>query len=430
MKNAFTQSSIDSEIYVENAKGFETKGKDGLPQVLKLVKSLYGTKQASRLWQMKLRDHLVNHMGFTCSLTDPCLFAKRDAKGGVMLLGVYVDDIILAHKNSDLDWFIKEFTGPNGFDAKHLGKLSWFLGQAVDQHEDYSISISQELYIAKLLDRFCPAKKATLQKRATPCASPLSFQKLRPAANDIEREKAARLPYLQIIGSLLYLSCMTRPDIAYHMSILCSFMHDPTVEAYDAAVHLLQYIASTTHAQITFTGSTAPPDGIPAEVHDQVVKNHGFLAYSDASWHKPNKLGFNMFGFVVYFYGGPIAFSSKRLKVVALSSAEAEYAAASYTCKEIVFIRNVCNDLGVQLDGPAVLAVDNQAAIKIVENMGVTGRNKHFDDSLHYVRHLYDHRVIRPTFVTTKHQHADGFTKPLEKTPFQSWTRSVLHFVE
>ena len=65
-----------------------------------------------------------------------------------------------------------------------------------------------------------------------------------------------------------------------------------------------------------------------------------------------------MFGFVVYFYGGPIAFSSKRLKVVALSSAEAEYAAASYTCKEIVFIRNVCNDLGVQLDGPAVLAVD------------------------------------------------------------------------
>ena len=114
-----------------------------MPQVLKLVKSLYGTKQASRLWQMKLRDHLVNHMGFTCSLTDPCLFVKRDDKGGVMILGVYVDDIILAHKNSDLEWFIREFTGPNGFDAKHLGKLSWFLGMACDQHEDCSVSIDQ-----------------------------------------------------------------------------------------------------------------------------------------------------------------------------------------------------------------------------------------------------------------------------------------------
>ena len=57
--NAFTQSDIDSEIYVEPPKGFTTKGKDGLPQVLKLVKSLYGTKQASRLWQLKLRDHMA-----------------------------------------------------------------------------------------------------------------------------------------------------------------------------------------------------------------------------------------------------------------------------------------------------------------------------------------------------------------------------------
>ena len=136
-----------------------------------------------------------------------------------------------------------------------------------------------------------------------------------------------------------------------------------------------------------------------------------------------------MFGFVVYLYGGPIAFSAKRLKVISLSSAEAEYAAASYTCKEIMFIRNVCNDLCVKLDGATVLAVDNKAAISIVENMGVTGRNKHFEDSLHYIRHLYDHRVIKPTFVTTRHQRADGFTKPLEKSNFQTWSKYILDFV-
>jgi hypothetical protein len=114
-----------------------------------IVKSLYGTKQASRLWQLKLRDHLVNKMGFINSVCDPCLHVKRDDRGGVMILGVYVDDIILAHKNIKLDDFIKGFC--DGFNSKHLGKLTWFLGMAVDQHDDYSVTINQQLYTKKLV---------------------------------------------------------------------------------------------------------------------------------------------------------------------------------------------------------------------------------------------------------------------------------------
>ena len=420
VKNAFTQSEIDSEIYTLPPKGFETKGKDGLPQVLKLVKSLYGTKQASRLWQLKLRDTLVNKMGFSNSLADPCLYCKRDDKGGVMIIGVYVDDIILAHKGVDLNDFIKAFTGPDGFNAKHLGKLNWFLGMGIDQHEDYSVTVNQELYTRKLIERFCPNRKPSMGKRAAPL-DPTSFQKLRAAQTDLEREKAARVPYLQIIGSLLYLSCMTRPDIAYYMSVLCSFMHDPTVEAYGAALDLLLYVAHTPHSPLSFTGVNTCPEGVPQSHASHVTRNHGLIAYSDASWHKPNKLGYNMFGYVVYLYGGPISFASKSLKVIALSSAEAEYAAAAFTCKELMFVRNLCDFLGVRLDGPTVMAVDNQAAIKIAENLGVTGRNKHFQDSLHYFRHLVDHRVVSPVYVTTKNQRADGFTKPLDNTTFKRW---------
>ena len=59
-----------------------------------------------------------------------------------------------------------------------------------------------------------------------------------------------------------------------------------------------------------------------------------------------------------------------------------------------------------------------------------TGRNKHFEDSLHYIRHLYDHRVIKPFYVTTRNQRADGFTKPLEKAAFVTWMKLLLNFVE
>lgn len=421
VKNAFTQSDIDAEIYTQPPKGFETIGKDGKPMILKLIKSLYGTKQASRLWQLKLRDHLVNKMGFQNSTTDPCMFIKRKGKE-VIILGVYVDDIIVAHKNVDLNEFIKGFCGPGGFNSKHLGSLSWFLGMAIDRHDDGSVTINQTQYVKKLVSKFF-AKPP--EKRATPCKEGV-FQRLRPAQSDIEREKASRVPYLQLIGSLLYLSCMTRPDIAYHMAILCSFMHDPTVQAYSAALDLLAYVATTSTSHLTFTGSCACPLGIPDDRRLQVESNHGMVLYSDASWHSSDDLGRNMFGFVMYMYGGPVSFAAKKLKVVALSSAEAEYAAVSYSCKELVFVRNMCDFLGVKLTGHSVVAVDNQAAIKIAENMGVTARNKHFQDSIHYFRHLVDHLVAAPCYVTTKQQCADGFTKPLTGDTFKQWRSRVL----
>ena len=89
----------------------------------------------------------------------------------------------------------------------------------------------------------------------------------------------------------------------------------------------------------------------------------------------------------------------------------------------------MCDFLGVKLDGPTVMCVDNQAAIKIAENLGVTGRNKHFRDSLHYFRYLVDHKVVSPVFVTTKHQRADGFTKPLDNTAFKRWKPELYHIV-
>ena len=422
--SAFTQADIDAEIYVQPPKGFEQLDERGRPKVLKLKKALYGTKQASRRWQEKLAEHLTVKMGFKLSTNDPCMYVKRD-KLGVCLVGVYVDDIVVAHNSpAMLKWFTDKFTGDGGFRAKHLGKLSWFLGMAIDQSRDYSVSVGQCKYVEKLLDKFAPTHKTSMREHASPC-NPDTFQKLACAQTDVEREKVARLPYRELIGSLLYLSTMTRPDVAYHMSVLCQFMHDPSIDCYAAALNLLLYIGHTRHRGIHFSGSTAPPS--PLTSHADLISNSsGLVAYSDASWHKPNHLGYNMFGYFVFAFGGPVAFASKQLKVVALSSAEAEYAAASYACKEVMFVRNVCNDLGIIINGATVLAVDNQAAIKIVENQGVTARNKHFTDAIHYVRHLHDYGVVKPVYVSTKYQLADGFTKALGKTDFTAWVLRVM----
>ena len=422
--NAFTQAEIDSEIYVEPPKGYETYDEHGNPYVLRLNKALYGTKQAARMWQLQLKAHLTK-MGFKQSVIDPCLFTKRGKSGNPLIVGVYVDDIVFAHDGTELEWFTREFTGPNGFNSQYLGPLSWFLGVSVNQSSDYHVTIHQEQYIKKMMERFVPMQSASAIKHAMPC-DPLTFQKLGTAADEHERAKAKRLPCLQLIGSLIYLSTMTRPDIAYYMSVLCSFMHDPSPDCYYAAIDLLLYVVNTKHKHIHFTGSVKTPAGMDPSMSANICANSGLIAYSDASWRRPDKLGFSMFGFVIYLFGAPVCYAAKKLKIVALSSAEAEYAAATGTCKEIIFIRNLLSDLNLDLHGETILAVDNKACIQISENHGVTGRTQHFSEALHFIRHCVDHKVVKPVFVRTAFQHADGFTKALGKGPFRDWSNRLL----
>ena len=432
--NAFTEADIDTEIYVEPPKGFTTKGKDGQTQVLRLRKALYGTKQASRLYQQLLVRRLID-IGFKQSSHDPCVF-RYVGEYGECLVAAYVDDLLVGTNSaSTFKWFSDNFirnnSNPQGFRAKHLGKVNYFLGMAIDQLDDFSISVNQTKYVEKMLKKFAPSFDVNSIKHNKPC-SPETFSKLSFPADDFERERVANLPYLQLIGSLLYITCMTRPDIAYHVSMLCKFMHDPSQGCFDAAVTLLLYLGNTKDMTgLHYSGSTVAPAGYgkrdvdASTVRSYIENNHGFVAYSDASWRsKVNP--YSSYGYVVYLFGGVVSYASKHLKIVALSSAEAEYAAAAQTAREMTFIRNLCADLGLLLKGRLCLTVDNEAAIAICENPGVTARNKHFSDQVHYVRHEFEHGRLRIVFVSTDLQRADGFTKPLDPAKFFFWRNFVI----
>ena len=192
-------------------------------------------------------------------------------------------------------------------------------------------------------------------------------------------------PYASIVGALLYIAVMTRPDIAFHTSVLAKFLSDPSEDCCKAATQLLQYLWSTKDRKMVFNGSCTVPPGLSKHAVD-IKKNHGFVAYSDSSWG--NKYPYPMFGFGIYLFGGLISFGSKQLKTVAFSSCEAEYAAAAYCCKEIEFVRNLCFDMGVVLYGRLVLAVDNTAVIDVAHDVGVSARTKHFDRAIHYLREV------------------------------------------
>ena len=411
--NAFTQADIDDvDIWVEPPKGFDKLADEHGTFVPKLKKALYGTKQASRLWQATLTEFLVKELKFVQSKSDPCLY-RLEKDGDILLVGVYVDDIICAHKGKLFKWFKNKFL--KRFRAKHLGPLEWFLGVAIDQHADYSISMHQTKYIENMVQKYIPHHKHNCIERSFP--DPKMFEDLSRASDDEERARVSKLQYMSIIGALLHASGMCRPDIAVYVSILAKFTSDPSQKCYDAAVMLLLYLNCTKDKKIVFTGSKKPPaDGSFDDLEEVITKNHGFVAYSDSSWG--NKYPYPMFGYCMFMYGGVISYASKQLKVVAFSSCEAEYAAAAYACKEIEFIRHLCSDMGFPFDGPLAFCVDNTAAIDVAYNMGVSGRTKHFNMAIHYFRDCVQLLSIIPRHVLTKFQLADIFTKQLDKTNY------------
>ena len=419
VSNAFTQADMDEhDVFIDPPKGFEdwelVNGKR-VSKLLYLKRALYGTKQASRLWQETLCTFLLG-LGFVRSTADPCLFRLVDGESEI-LLGIYVDDIIVAYRGSDIyERFHKAFF--NKFPGKPE-KLAWFLGMAIDQHEDYSIHLDHDLAISKLADKFIPNNTVT---REFPSVE--AFTKLDRAQSDLDRVRAKRIAYSSLVGALLYIAVMSRPDIAAHTSILAKFLADPSPECVDAAIILLQYLHATRKKKLYYSGKIVVPDGL--ERHSRTIsQNYGFVAYSDSSWG--NKYPYPMFGYGVYLYGGLVSFASKQLKTVAFSSCEAEYAAASFACKEIEFIRQICRDMGVQFTGSLVLSVDNTAAIDVANDIGVSGRTKHFDRAIHYVRDLTQLKRILPVFVNTFQQRADGYTKILDKSTFVKWVSNILH---
>ena len=170
-------------------------------------------------------------MGFVQSASDPCIY--MDAGGVVFYIGIYVDDIILAGKS---DKKIKEVNEAleRKFDIKDMGKLHYFLRMKVLKSENNgNVWIGQPAYMEKLLNKFG-------MQDAKPVSTPVdtSVKIIKAIDND---EYVDQQLYQSAIGSLLYLSVGTKPDITYTVSNLARFSAMPTKQHWISDIHHIPY---------------------------------------------------------------------------------------------------------------------------------------------------------------------------------------------
>ncbi|CAL1279045.1 unnamed protein product [Larinioides sclopetarius] len=167
--------------------------------------------------------------------------------------------------------------------------------------------------------------------------------------------EGTEFPYRQTIGSLLYLACGTRPDLAYASTFMSQFNEVYKEEPWRGVKHILRYLQGTKFRKLNFkkTGKC-------------------LQLYSVADWggDKTDRRSFS--GYMILIVDAPVYWSSKKQSVTALSSTEPEYVAVCHVAKKVLWINNLlketCMDLVSILQS---ICVNNQGAIFIAKN-GVT----------------------------------------------------------
>jgi hypothetical protein len=395
VQTAFLNGELEEEVYMRLPPGYENE--KGEREVVKLLKSIYGLRQAPRCWNKKFVRTLLD-MGFVQSNADPCLFVREEKNGERTLIDVFVDDLVIAARDASE---IKRRL-MRKFEMRDLGKLSWILGMKVERSEE-KIEISQEVYINQILEKF-----SMQDAKIAPTPLPSKIDQLTTSKeakmlfNNIKR-------YQKIIGALLYLSNTTRPDITYAVNFLARKMSMPSNQDYLLSKRILRYLKGTKSLKLTFE-----------------KKSIEIAGYSDASYAEDKSDRKSTGGYVFMMNGGAVSWKSSKQKIVTMSSCEAEYVTLSDAAKEAIWLIELSKNVNKKERVKTIrIYEDNQSTIKTAKNPIQSERTKHIDVRHHFIREKVAEKRIEIEYIPTTDQIADIFTKSLGRVLHGKFTRAL-----
>lgn len=387
IKTAFLNGYLQEDVYIQQPPGYETGGDN---TACHLHRALYGLRQAPRAWHLRLKEELERH-GFRPSDADPGLYIRAEATDNVYIL-VYVDDILMT-ANTVAEVTSVKAQLMSSFDARDMGEAHFFLGMTIERdRSNRTIKLSQANMVSDIVDKYGLADGKT---RNIPLSS-----SVRLSQEEGEPLDTATYNYGSLIGSLLYVSVCTRPDIAQAVGALSKFMRSPTSVHWQAAKGVVRYLAGTKDYGVVFSGSGTTTIG-----------------YTDADYAGDIDTRRSTTGYAFIMNGGAISWQSKRQPTVAVSTTEAEYMAAAHAIKEALWLRQLLSDLNLDAS-TIVIKADNQSAIKIIKNPVTSARSKHIDVIYHFARERVARKEVKIEYVRTDEMIADALTKPVPQQKF------------
>ena len=472
---AYLNARLEERVYMHQPEGFADPQRPD--HVCELKKGLYGLMQSGHMWNKEVNGFLTAALGFVPCRSDPCLYWKLSRTGRKLLLGLFVDDIVVAFDRKDgAEWAQLKAAFMEKYRSKDLGDAALVLGMRIRRDRSRRrLQLDQQTYVEKILAQH---NMQQCKSVATPECSSVSLTLADcPSEAEAHRDEHVqrRLHYERLVGALLYAAMCTRPDIAHAVNQLSRFLKAPGEKHWRAAKLVLRYLSGTRALGLTFE----PTAGSLKDQHsggkgaghgqgDREVRQGGgdvdgerererecpLVLWCDADWAGCVDSRKSTTGHVLQLHGCTLSWMSKKQSTVALSSTEAEYMAISMALREAKWARALLHEIrgtvrvaaagaGPDTKGkgnahsnkathdedegesdrecvPLVeIRCDNQSALAIVSRPGAMhARTKHIDVRHHFVRDAVKAGEVRVQWVPSAEQLADIFTKPLDRHTF------------
>ena len=287
------------------------------------------------------------------------------------------------------------------FEMKDLGCAKKILGIDIVRNRPHSIFLSQKDYLEKVLIKFGMMQSKSV---STPIAHHFKLSKDQAPKTEKERAEMDSTPYASAVGSLMYAMVCSRPDIGYAMSMVSRFLSDPGHEHWTALKWIMRYIKGSLNLGLMYGKKTFT---------DEVV-----VGCVDSDYAGCLDTRRSLTGYVFNVLGGCVSWKSNLQKVVALSSTEAEYMAATEAIKEAIWLKGFTQELGLKSENITVFC-DNQSALHLMKNPMYHERSKHIDIRLHFIRDIVSSEQVRVLKINTNHNPADMLTKCVTQDKFK-----------
>jgi len=327
--------------------------------------------------------------GFRQSNSDHTLFIKH--KGNkVTVLIVYVDDMIITGDDEEEISRLQKALATY-FEMKNLGEIKYFLGIEVARSRE-GILLSQRKYVLDVL-----TEVGMLECK--PVDTPIvQNHRLREYPDQTPTNKGR---YQRLVGKLIYLS-HTRPDIAYAVSVVSQFTHNPSEDHMDVVVRILRYLKASPRKELMFSKNS----------HLEIS------GYTDADRAGSISDRKSTSGYFMFVGGNLVTWRSKKQKVVALSSAEAKFRGMAKGLCQLLWIRKLLTELGFAHTSEMELFCDNKSAIAISHDPVQHDRTKHVEVDRHFIKENLEEKIICFPFVKSKDQLTNILTKAVSSKEF------------
>ena len=347
-------------------------------------------------------------LGFIQSQFDPCLYFNED-----LFVIFYVDDAGIAARTETIaKRFVKDMED-KGFEITPQGSFTEYLGIKYSRSDDGNVTLTQPFLIQKII-------KATGLEDANPNWTPASAEAL---GKDPDGEPMSESwNYRSIVGMLLYLTTNTRPDVAFSVSQVARFSHDPKQSHATAVKKIVRYLLRTQNEGTSITPSK-----------DLCLDNFVDADFAGLYGRDPpedRSSAISRTGYIIKLSNMPLVWKSQLQSGVTLSTMEAEYGALSASMRVLIPLRQMLLEFirhvripktftSVQNKITTTVHEDNNGALALATKHQVTNRTKHYNIKWHFFWDEVAKGNIEIVRVPTQDQCADYLTKGLVRDVFE-----------